>query len=468
MADATTRSTPSKNSSGRRPSHPVGRPQPLRTSSESASVDGRPNSASNGEHNRHRHKSSYLAFRPRQLRLQRQTNNDAKHTKPPAVHIEAPDCQEYVALPALAENGELLPESPHREPPGTSFQEPENESEHLVCSDLMLYDFSRIDYELDRARSIGTGLWSTVFFAQPVLQSTRQTVSKISNPSPTSWKRSNSPPCSLYAVKVAVRPDAKAIFEQEARILTTLQRSEDSGSFLVPFYGLDGRHSALVFEGVVGGSLESLVTRLKTMTELERHLELQDDALFFRLACDLIDGLRFIHASGIIHADIKPANILLDISDQASGDRPVIRARYIDFSASFVDGSDSITNAGGTWDYMAPEQMRIQKHLNTPTFASDVWSLGISLLFILVGGSPYAAACGSNMFQLREGIKNGDPISYAKVDPVIQKRFTSCQDFVDVSKVALQKDRDRRLTAAAWLESSAMRALHEKNQIYTI
>ena len=100
---------------------------------------------------------------------------------------------------------------------------------------------------------------------------------------------------------------------------------------------------------------------------------------------------------------------------------------------------------------MAPEQLRIQKDLNTPTFASDVWSLGMTLLYIIVGDSPYAAACGSgNLFMLREAIKSGDPLGFARMDPVVQKRMAACQDFVDCVRLVLQKDRDRRIDTLSW------------------
>lgn len=99
---------------------------------------------------------------------------------------------------------------------------------------------------------------------------------------------------------------------------------------------------------------------------------------------------------------------------------------------------------------MAPEQLRIQKELNTPTFASDIWGLGITLLCIIVGDSPYTAACGGNDFMLREAIKSGDPIGFARMDPVPRKRLAACQDFVDCCRLALNKDRVKRTTAAAW------------------
>jgi len=212
-------------------------------------------------------------------------------------------------------------------------------------------------------------------------------------------------------------------------MLTILRRHVDAFEFVVPFFGSDPRNSALVFEAVIGGSLDDLIKRMKQMTEVARHTELV--SIFPRLAHDLVSGLDFIHEAGIIHADIKTQNILLDISDHHSLPAPVIRARYIDFSAAFQSGQpETAANAGGTWEFMAPEQLRIQKELNRPTFKSDVWSLGISLLSVIILGSPYAAACGGNAFMLREAIKGGDPLGFARMEPRAHKRMAACQEFI--------------------------------------
>lgn len=314
------------------------------------------------------------------------------------------------------------------------------------------YDFSRIDYELERAKVLGHGVWSTVYMAeQKPVQTSRSGLSLLSPPkSPRISRKARAASTPrLFAIKLPLRPDAKEIFYQEARVLTHLQRRSTCSLHVIPFYGLDARNDSLVFEAVIGGSLEDMTSRMKQMTEVARHLELIN--LFPGIAFDLINGLDFLHTNGVIHADIKPGNVLLDISEHATEHKPVVRARYIDFSAAFIPSKgDSASNAGGTWDYMAPEQMRIQPEWNTPTFASDVWSLGITLLYIMMGDSPYSAACGGNMFMLREAIKSADPLQFARMDPIPRKRLAACQDFVDCCRQALKKDRDIRTTAGAW------------------
>ena len=431
-------------------SRPENRPLPLRTYSESEADGAGCDADWSGSHLRR--KSAYTATGTVRLNLHRPASSKSERMR-----NEASLSTQTLSAVQELHDGTVFPTAENPAgglnaltPPVTPVRGRGTESKNSAASepDITCYDFSKIDYELDRMRAIGKGLWSLVYLAQPVVKSPQQSTADIPSPPLTPQRKAVVPPCRLFAVKIPARPDAKDVFLQDARILTRLQRSTNAHQYIVPFHGLDARNSSLVFEGVIGGSLENLLGRLKVMTELARHLELR--SLFPGLASDLISGLRFIHAAGVIHADLKPANVLLDISEHHAHPNLVIRARYIDFSASFVSEHDSAGNAGGTWDFMAPEQLRIQKDLNTPTFASDVWSLGITLLSIIVGGSPYTVACGNNVFMLREAIKGGDPLGFARMDPVVQKRMAACQDFVDCCRLALQKDRGRRTTAAAW------------------
>ena len=421
------------------------RPLPLRKYSEAEADEFKPKWTTNKDHTRH--KSEHIASGFMWSTLDRLGNERAAmvHSNERGVqkscvssgsnHIEV---KYRFATPARTTSSYFTP-------PVTPMTDAKAESKEDGRVEILKYDFSRIDYELDRAKLIGRGLWSNVYFAEPTVRS--PTIDTLTTPPPTPQRRSNIPPCSVYAVKVAARPDATKIFHQEARMLTILQRSDEAHDHIVPFYGLDGRNSGLIFEGVDGGSLESLVARLKTMTELERHLELR--GLFGKLSNDLIGGLHFIHSAGVVHADIKPANVLLDLVNAESSRNLVVRARYIDFSASFLAGAEYSANAGGTWDFMAPEQLSRDKELSTPTFRSDIWSLGVTLLYLLVGASPYYAV-GDSIIRVREAIKVGTPLVYARSDPIVQKRMATCQDFVDCCRRALQKDRDSRWSTAAW------------------
>ncbi|KAK5108337.1 hypothetical protein LTR62_008433 [Meristemomyces frigidus] len=417
---------------------------PLRTHSEYDS--GHPEASPTASPGHARHKSTALpsGVSRRGARYTRRASEQPSDTLPISSrsHRAAESIPEIASLEVPGTSGVLSP-------PLTPIKSHDalNGIGSPLCEpaiQTMQYDFSRLDYELDRAKVIGTGLWSTVYLADGKNSPPRVDENAPPSPPMSPHQKRVIGPSSLYAVKVPARADAKEVFQQEAKILSHLMLDVDAAHYVVPFRGFDSRNSSLVFDAVIGGSLENLNGRLQQMTEVARHVELVN--IFPGLTDDLVSGLEFLHISGVVHADIKPANILLGILP-----RPVIRARYIDFSASFrLESNDSTANAGGTWDYMAPEQLRTPKELSTPTSASDVWSLGITLLTLIVGGSPYTAACGDNLFMLREAIKSGDPLGFARMEPRARKRLAACQDFIDCCRQALKKDRERRLTAAAW------------------
>jgi len=91
---------------------------------------------------------------------------------------------------------------------------------------------------------------------------------------------------------------------------------------------------------------------------------------------DLAEGLQYIHHRGVVHRDVKPANILLVDYNQGSAR---YRAKLTDFGIALVGaapGGDTDTVTTGTAAYLSPEQARGQ-NLGS---ASDIYSLGLVLL----------------------------------------------------------------------------------------
>lgn len=105
-----------------------------------------------------------------------------------------------------------------------------------------------------------------------------------------------------------------------------------------------------------------------------------EEDLCLRYARDVTQGLRFVHTHGLVHLDIKPANLLL------SRDSVV---KIADFGCSVKlehTGSAPLTHLGGTFTHRAPELLRGQ----AATAKADVFSFAITLWQLLTREQPYS------------------------------------------------------------------------------
>ncbi|HWC12959.1 MAG TPA: serine/threonine-protein kinase, partial [Acidimicrobiales bacterium] len=98
------------------------------------------------------------------------------------------------------------------------------------------------------------------------------------------------------------------------------------------------------------------------------------------IALDVLDALTAAHAEGIIHRDVKPANVMVSESGHV---------QLADFGIASVIDDPKVTSSGsvaGSPAYMAPEQAA-----NLPTSAAtDLWGLGTTLWFAVQGEPPFA------------------------------------------------------------------------------
>jgi serine/threonine protein kinase len=98
-----------------------------------------------------------------------------------------------------------------------------------------------------------------------------------------------------------------------------------------------------------------------------------------RICAQVAEGLQALWEAGMVHRDVKPANILLDTTG-----KPYI----IDFGLAKVTDASVLTRPGqplGSMDYMSPEQIRGE----SVTGAADVYSLGCVVFECLVGRPPF-------------------------------------------------------------------------------
>jgi serine/threonine protein kinase len=132
---------------------------------------------------------------------------------------------------------------------------------------------------------------------------------------------------------------------------------------------IDGGHPWIVMEWVRGDSLQERLRR-GALTPAEAA----------RVGLAVVGALHAAHGVGIVHRDVKPANVLLGPHGQVV---------LTDFGIAHVQGEESLTMTGefvGSLEFVAPERMSGHGAAGPP---SDLWSLGVLLYAAVEGASPF-------------------------------------------------------------------------------
>lgn len=143
---------------------------------------------------------------------------------------------------------------------------------------------------------------------------------------------------------------------------------------------------------VVGCDVLLRMDRLTCLTELLREGEALDAAEVRRLAWDLAGALRAAHEAGIVHRDVKPANIYRT----AQG-----RYQLGDFSVARVREDAMLETMTGTAAYMAPEVARGDGY----DHRADLYSLGVVLYQLLNGNFLPQTGEGSTLAQREQALR---------------------------------------------------------------
>jgi serine/threonine-protein kinase len=152
-------------------------------------------------------------------------------------------------------------------------------------------------------------------------------------------------------------------------------------------------------------------------------------------AWQALQGLAATHAVGVLHRDMKPANLMLEPA--ASGDRVVL----IDFGFASIEGSKRLTAQGhvvGSLAYLAPERLLGE----AGDERSDLYALGVILYELCAGRRPFVAETDLDLINLHLDEEPAPPRVLAPdhdVDPAIES----------IILAALSKDPARRPASAA-------------------
>jgi serine/threonine protein kinase len=234
----------------------------------------------------------------------------------------------------------------------------------------------------------------------------------------------------VLAERHARDPDIRARFEREGRAAARLS-GVPSVITIFDVGEHDGR-PFIVMEYVSGGSVAD---RLRAgRPDREQALEWLEQTA---------RALDAAHGNGIVHRDVKPANLLLD-EDGA--------VKVSDFGIASASGLDTLTLPGtvlGTAGYLSPEQARGEP----ATPASDRYALAVVAFELLTGRRPYA-----DDTPVSEALRHvNDPIPQAtSIAPELPRALDG------VFACALAKRPEERPTRCAELVASVRRALEDE------
>ena len=286
------------------------------------------------------------------------------------------------------------------------------------------------DYEI--IRKIGRGGMGIVYEAQQ-LSLARTVALKVLSPG-------------LYQ-----NPNAQSRFQLEAMSAARLHHSN-----IIPIYdvGREQEHCYFAMQYIEGQSLDHVIEGLKAAGDAqEDSASVLSDTLkmglsstsagrkpFYRnvaeLGCAAAEALDYAHEKGVIHRDIKPTNLVLDMKGVVW---------IADFGLAKTGDSD-LTQTGdvvGTQRYMSPERFSGRQDRR-----GDIYSLGMTIYELLARESAFNT---NDRMSLIESIKSHEPTSLRKVDRQIP------HDLATIVEKSIEKDPNRRYSTAGEMAADLQR-----------
>lgn len=195
---------------------------------------------------------------------------------------------------------------------------------------------------------------------------------------------------------LAMNPDFLASFKNEAKIIARLSHEN-----IVQVYDIEERYRTvfIIMEQLTGSTLDVLL-------ESVYKLPLKRAANFVVQICK---GLQYAHQHGIVHQDIKPANIFILPDD---------KIKILDFGLACPVGSENFLT--GTPFYMSPEQVQCLP----VDQRSDIYSLGLVVYEMVTGRRPFD---GDDQWQVMEMRANHEIPDPANLVPDMPKTL---RDFI--------------------------------------
>ncbi len=243
----------------------------------------------------------------------------------------------------------------------------------------------------------------------------------------------------LLRLEIATNPEAAQRFLREARAASELESRHVARVHDVD--RLPSGEPYLVMEYLDGADLASVLAAHGALPAAEA-------ALYVRQACD---ALAEAHARGLVHRDVKPANLFLA---RREGGPPSIKVLDFGIAKAAEPTPGATTAAGaflGTLRYCAPEQIECSASVDA---RADLWALGVVLYELVTGVLPFDSPSTARLIALVTESSPALPSERVEGLPA---------GFDEIILHCLEKDRERRFASASELAEALHRLLPERD-----
>ncbi|CUS08325.1 unnamed protein product [Tuber aestivum] len=289
-----------------------------------------------------------------------------------------------------------------------------NQTDRSLTS-LSRSSFSNVSLRWQQGQFVGGGTFGTVYAAMNLDSGYLMAVKEIRLQDPQ------------------VIPQIANAIREEMQVLELLDHPN-----IVQYFGIEVHRDkvCLFMEYCSGGSLAGLL----------EHGRIEDETVVMIYTLQMLEGLAYLHESGIVHRDIKPENILLDHNG-------IIK--YVDFGAAKVIARQGKTRRGGV---ATTARTNLSSMTGTPMYMSpevimgsdkgrhgsiDIWSLGCVVLEMATGRRPWANL--DNEWAIMWNIAAGHPPQLPAPDQLSESG-------IDFLKKCFERDPGIRPSAAELLQ----------------
>jgi predicted Ser/Thr protein kinase/tetratricopeptide (TPR) repeat protein len=226
-------------------------------------------------------------------------------------------------------------------------------------------------------------------------------------------------------------PKARERFQREAQAAATLHHTN-----IVQVFGVGAQDGALyyVMQFIEGRSLEDLIQAGEAPLDARRAAQVAEQ---------IAEGLAHAHAQGVLHRDVKPANVMIDARDTAW---------IMDFGLAKVLGAeDGITETGdvlGTVRYLPPERLE-----GRADERGDVYGLGLTLYELLTGVRAFPSSERGDVLRL---IRDVGPAAPRGLRPDLPR------DLETIVLKAIAREHGERYASAGALRDDLRRWLEDR------